>query len=165
MRAQLVLMGLMTIVISACFEKEAPRGGTAHQDHGKVLGSEFSQQSEKKKTVTTMAAIRLDTEGKGYKNLLREGENSRVLHSGLVELAPSESVGEHNSEQYEEIIIPISGKGQIFSPNGDTLEVTPDNAIYCLPWTVHNVKNTGDTPLKYVYTVAKTGEKPDDTPK
>ncbi|MFO8035739.1 MAG: cupin domain-containing protein [Anaerolineales bacterium] len=103
--------------------------------------------------------IKLDTEGESYKNLLREGVTSHVLHSGLVELTPGNDVGEHSSKDCEELIVPLSGEGQMVLKTGNRVDVTPENAIYCPPWTVHNVINTGETTLRYVYIVAKTGEK------
>jgi mannose-6-phosphate isomerase-like protein (cupin superfamily) len=39
---------------------------------------------------------------------------------------------------------------------GNKLEVKANSALYCPPETEHNVVNTGDSVLRYVYVVADT---------
>jgi mannose-6-phosphate isomerase-like protein (cupin superfamily) len=38
---------------------------------------------------------------------------------------------------------------------GPTLKLTPNSVAYCPTQTVHQIKNTGADPLKYVYVAAR----------
>lgn len=131
---------------------------------GLAAGACHAKRVEMPELKTERQVIRLDTAGEDYRSLLREGETSHILHSGLVELAPNESVGEHSSKQFEEIVIPLSGTGEMTSTSQAPVAVTPDNAIYCPPWSTHNITNTGDVPLRYVYVVARTEVQPSGQP-
>jgi len=75
---------------------------------------------------------------------------------GLVVLASQKSVGRHSTGQNEEVLIVLEGQGQMLFGDGRTLPVEANHAVYCPPRTVHDVKNTGQSVLRYVYVVAKT---------
>ena len=77
------------------------------------------------------------------------------MRSGIVLLQPGESVGLHSTEEKEEIIITLSGRGELSSPGGDPLAMHPGCLLYNPPQTPHDVVNTGDQPLRYIYIVAK----------
>jgi quercetin dioxygenase-like cupin family protein len=104
-------------------------------------------------------SMRLDAGGKDYLPLLQGPPETVTMHSGLVVLAPGKSVGRHSTKGNEEIVIVLEGKGEMrfFTGRGPvTLEA--GMAAYCPPKTEHDVFNTGDATLKYVYVVAMAGD-------
>lgn len=100
--------------------------------------------------------IRLETNGEKSINVLRKGENSIVLHSGFVVLKKGESIGTHNTKNYEELLIVLSGKGKFEVEGKEPIYFKENEALYCPPFSEHNVTNVGEEDLKYVYVVADT---------
>ena len=100
--------------------------------------------------------IKLDTEGKEYVRLLGGPPESVTMRSGAVTLQPGKTVGKHNTESYEELIIVLEGEGLIILSGGKQLDIKVGTLLYCPPDTEHDVKNTGSTTLTYIYVVAKT---------
>jgi quercetin dioxygenase-like cupin family protein len=90
-----------------------------------------------------------------YARLLSGPPETSGMRSGYVVLAPGESVGFHNSNDHEEVIIPLAGKGELRFDGLDSLPVQPGCILYNPPHTGHDVVNTGIEPLKYIYIVAK----------
>lgn len=76
------------------------------------------------------------------------------MKSGLVTLQPYTSVGEHNTGNREEILLILKGSGEAHVAGADPLSITSDMAVYIPPNHQHDIKNTGDTCLTYVYIVA-----------
>ena len=104
-------------------------------------------------------SIRLDAEGKDYLRLLGGPPETVTMRSGLVVLGPGKSVGRHNTKGYEEMVIVLEGRGEMRSFAGrPAVPLEAGMAAYCPPKTEHDVFNTGDTPLKYVYVVAAAGD-------
>ena len=95
-------------------------------------------------------------EGKEYVRLLGGPPESVTMRSGAVTLQPGKTVGKHNTESYEEVIIVLEGEGFMILSGGKQLELKVGTLLYCPPDTEHDVKNTGSTPLRYIYVVAKT---------
>ncbi len=78
--------------------------------------------------------------------------DSRQLHSGYVVLEPGKEVGEHHTDDGEELIVMVEGKAEVISGGHATAAEAP--CVVLIPaHTVHNVKNTSKTPLRYVYVV------------
>jgi quercetin dioxygenase-like cupin family protein len=90
-----------------------------------------------------------------YFPILNNKQNCLKLHSGMVCLRPGESVGEHSTEDHEELIIILSGKGELEAEGLDSTEITAGHIAYNPPNTKHNVTNTGSEPLRYIYVVTK----------
>ena len=108
--------------------------------------------------------IPLNAKGEKSVNVLRRGENSIVLHSGFVILKKGESIGKHNTKSFEELLIVFSGKGKFEVEGKEPIFFKKNKAVYCPPFSEHNVTNIGEKDLKYVYIVANTqtiGEKKD----
>jgi mannose-6-phosphate isomerase-like protein (cupin superfamily) len=78
-----------------------------------------------------------------------------TMHSGLVVLVPSRSVGKHSTKSYEEAIVVFSGTGEFRFSSGEILKLSANSVLYCPPNTEHDVVNTGNIPLKYLYIVSK----------
>jgi quercetin dioxygenase-like cupin family protein len=91
-----------------------------------------------------------------YVRLLGGPPDSLALRSGAVTLQPGKTVGKHNTEMYEELIIVLEGRGAMVLSDGRQLDIGVGAALYCPPHTEHDVKNTGSGPLRYIYVVAKT---------
>jgi len=96
--------------------------------------------------------------GKGekeYIRLLGGPPESVTMRSGAVTLPPGKSVGKHSTETYEELLVILEGSGVFILTDGRQLEMKINNVLYCPPFTEHDVMNTGSTPLRYIYVVAK----------
>lgn len=78
-----------------------------------------------------------------------------TMRSGLVFLKPGEDVGSHNTETYEECIIVLEGNGEIESEGLGRRKIRRGQVAYNPPQTQHNVINTGDGVLRYIYLVAR----------
>jgi mannose-6-phosphate isomerase-like protein (cupin superfamily) len=103
-------------------------------------------------------SIPIPSGGKSYLSLLGGPPDSVSMRSGYVELLPGESVGLHNTENCEELIVPLSGHGQLTSPGADPLPITINFVLYNPPNTPHDVVNTGDVPLRYIYIVTTSSK-------
>ena len=97
--------------------------------------------------------------------VLRTGHRSRELlpkaltagvKVGLTYLRPGENVGLHNTGQNEEVLVVLAGRGLLKADGGEH-ELSEGCVAYIGPWTDHDVVNTGDRPLAYIYVVAPTG--------
>lgn len=89
-----------------------------------------------------------------YFPILKDGKSIK-LHSGHVILQAGESVGEHSTEDYEELVIALSGCGEIEAEGLGKTRFGEGQVAYNPPDTKHNVINTGDKPLEYIYVVTK----------
>jgi quercetin dioxygenase-like cupin family protein len=100
-------------------------------------------------------SITFPTDDRKRVQLLAGSPESYFLKSGYVRLSPGESIGLHSTSEGEEIILPISGEGEVRYPGADPLRVSPGSMIYNPPQTEHDVINTGEDVLEYIYIVAK----------
>lgn len=107
-----------------------------------------------KSPVPKVIPLRISEEN--YIRLLGGPPETYEMHSGLVYLKPNTSVGKHNTKDYEEMVIVLEGKGEMRITGGDTLNIDKNVVLYCPPNQEHDIYNTGSTPLRYIYVVAKT---------
>jgi mannose-6-phosphate isomerase-like protein (cupin superfamily) len=77
------------------------------------------------------------------------------MEAGLVTLAPGKSVGLHDTRNYEEVLVPLSGEGELRTPGQNALPVKQGVVVYSPPATQHDVVNTGSAPLSYIFIVAR----------
>ena len=93
-------------------------------------------------------------------------ENQRLLagepqtcgmRSGRVYLAPGKSCGRHSTKDREELLVFLSGRGELLIGENDHYQVGQGKVTYIPPQTAHDVSNTGTEPLVYVYCVAPVG--------
>ena len=89
-------------------------------------------------------------------------ENQRILvekpqtcgmRSGRVYLAPGKSCGRHSTKDREELLVFLSGRGELLIGEDDRYQVGQGKVTYIPPQTAHDVSNTGNEPLVYVYCV------------
>lgn len=97
----------------------------------------------------------LTNNGVKYFEILNS-ENALNMHSGLVTLKPGDEIGEHSTEDYEELIIVLSGTGKIKAERMGTKEICEGQTAYNPPNTKHNVINSSNKELKYIFVVSKT---------
>ena len=102
--------------------------------------------------------IPLDPERGSYIPILDGPPRNIALRSGMVVLKPGESVGTHNTKSYEELIVVLEGQGEMRSTSSPPLAIGTELAAFCPSETEHDVANTGTTPLRYVYVVARAAE-------
>lgn len=97
-----------------------------------------------------------------HQPLLTGIPQTRGMRAGRVYLLAGEDCGRHSTEANEEMLIFLSGKGRAVIADDKSFDVGRDKIIYIPPRTIHNIINTSDEPLCYVYCVAPTngnGEK------
>jgi mannose-6-phosphate isomerase-like protein (cupin superfamily) len=98
--------------------------------------------------------ITVDPSAKEYVRLLGGPPETVTMRSGLVVLEPGKSVGVHNTENYEEVLVVLEGVGRMVITGGPELNLKASTMAYCPPRTEHNVTNTGKGSLRYIYIVA-----------
>ena len=89
-----------------------------------------------------------------YQRILAGEPQTSGMRSGRVYLQPGKSCGRHSTKQYEEILVFLSGRGQLLLGEEKCLEVGRGKVSYIPPNTAHDVKNIGPEPLVYIYCVA-----------
>ena len=100
-------------------------------------------------------------------DLNQDPENQRLLagepgtcgmRSGKVYLAPGKACGQHSTKNREELLVLLSGSGEVLIGENECFQVGQGKVCYIPPQTPHDVRNTGDQPLIYVYCVAPVAE-------
>jgi len=89
-----------------------------------------------------------------YQKLLDGRPQTCGMRSGRVYVQPGQTCGRHSTNQNEEVLVFLSGHGLLLIGEKDSLQVAEGKISYIPPHTVHDVKNTGDKPLIYIYCVA-----------
>ena len=90
-----------------------------------------------------------------YIEILSAGK-SVALHSGRVLLLPGKDCGRHTTGHHEELIVVLSGEGELEVTGIGRTKIRSGMVAYNPPQTEHNVINTGKEPLAYIYIVAPT---------
>jgi len=139
MRRSMALSIILGILIAVCILGLTP-----------VVPSEGSAKLTPKAKV-----IMLAPNVKDYMRVLGGPPETVTMRSGLVVLAPGKSVGTHNTETYEEVLVVLEGRGKMLITDGPSLDLKPGAIAYCPQRTEHNVTNTGSEQLRYLYIVAK----------
>jgi quercetin dioxygenase-like cupin family protein len=91
---------------------------------------------------------------KGDCTLLRGAPQTAGMRSGYVQLKPGESVGWHTTGQHEEAIVILRGQGEALLDGQPSRAFQAPGLVYVPPMTRHNMSNTGNELLEYVYVVA-----------
>jgi len=86
--------------------------------------------------------------------LLRGIPQTAGMRSGYVRLKPRASVGWHTTGQNEEALVILHGRGEALIEGQPGRAFEAPMLVYIPPATRHNVTNTGEAPLEYVYVVA-----------
>lgn len=95
-----------------------------------------------------------------YQRLLAGEPQTLGMRSGRVYLEPGKACGEHSTKNHEELLVFLSGRGELIIGEEDRLPVGQGKIAYISPYKLHDVRNTGDKPLIYIYCVAPTDSPP-----
>jgi len=79
---------------------------------------------------------------------------ARRLSSGVVHLNEGEEIGLHSTEEGEEIVVILSGKGTVMV-NNEEFPISADDILYFGPQTEHNIKARKKGRIHYVYIYSK----------
>lgn len=85
-----------------------------------------------------------------YQRLLNKDLGTSGVKAGHVLLKPSENIGEHSTNDREEVIIFLKGNGEVVIEN-DILKIESNSVLYIPPQTKHDIKNIGRDDLDYIY--------------
>jgi mannose-6-phosphate isomerase-like protein (cupin superfamily) len=86
--------------------------------------------------------------------LLRGAPQTSGMRSGSVRLKPGETVGWHTTGSNEESLVVLHGRGEARLEGQASRPFAAPALVYIPPSTRHNVANTSEGPLEYVYVVA-----------
>jgi mannose-6-phosphate isomerase-like protein (cupin superfamily) len=86
--------------------------------------------------------------------LLKGVPQTAGMRSGFVRLQPGATVGWHTTGKNEETLVILHGQGEALIDGQAKQPFTSPAIVYIPPATRHNVANTGNEPLEYVYVVA-----------
>jgi len=92
---------------------------------------------------------------KRFIRLLGDSSKTVGLRSGLVTLKPQESVGEHKTSKKEEALIVLKGNATVCYGKNKQIKASQGSFVYIPPETRHNVKNSGNKILQYVYVTSQ----------
>lgn len=90
-----------------------------------------------------------------YAPLLAPPADAPSMRAGLVTLVPGGECGAHTTGSHEEFIVCLDGEGEIDAEGLGTSRLASGHVAYNPPNTRHNVRNTGTTPMRYIFVVAK----------
>ncbi len=92
-----------------------------------------------------------------YQRILEGTPQTHGMRSGRVYLKPGEACGQHSTKHHEELLVFLTGQGELQIGEDDRFAVGAGKTAYIPPETLHDVRNTGSEPLTYVYCVAPAG--------
>lgn len=90
-----------------------------------------------------------------YVQLLGGPPETLSMRSGLVTLLPGRSVGQHSTENNEEMLVPLEGQGELHIAGRPPIPIKQGVVSYTPPNTTHDVVNTSTSIFKYIFIVAK----------
>ncbi len=104
-------------------------------------------------------ALVIDLNDRPENQRLLAGEPQTLgMRSGRVYLSAGRACGQHSTKDREELLVFLAGRGELLIGENDRFEVGVGKVSYIPPNTDHDVINTGDEPLVYVYCVAPAGQ-------
>jgi len=94
-----------------------------------------------------------------YQPLLAGRPQTCGMRAGRVFLKNGQDCGQHCTKDHEEMLIFLRGAGQAILQGHQNLNVGKGKIVYIPPHTVHNIRNTGDKALVYIYCVTPVNQK------
>ena len=105
--------------------------------------------------MTTTAPIVIDLASRECgRSLLSGAPETCGMRSGHQAIVPGAECGEHSTGAHEEVLVVLDGEGTARLGDGTALRMRGGQIVYIPPHTVHNIVNTSDDVLRYVYVVA-----------
>jgi mannose-6-phosphate isomerase-like protein (cupin superfamily) len=114
-----------------------------------AASSPFSSETAKPQPMT----LALQCPG-GDCPLLNGAPQTAGMRSGYVRLKPGETVGWHTTGKNEESLVILTGRGEARLEGQPARAFSAPALVYIPPAMKHNVANTGEGILEYVYVVA-----------
>lgn len=105
--------------------------------------------------VPRVKVVKLEPGDASYLMLLKGPPETASMRSGLVTLAPGASIGKHNTQKNEEMLVPLEGEGELRITGQPAIQIRPGLITYAPAHSEHDVTNTGTGPLRYIFIVAK----------
>ena len=93
-----------------------------------------------------------------YQRLLAGKPETCGMRSGRVYLEAGKDCGEHSTKDHEELLVFLTGEGELQIGDSGRFAVGAGRVAYIPPQTVHNVRNPGTEPLAYIYCVAPASD-------
>ena len=93
-----------------------------------------------------------------YQPLLEGRPQTCGMRAGRVYLEEGQSCGAHSTEAHEETLVFLAVRGTASIDGKDGKAVGKGKVLYIPPHTLHNITNSGDEPLVYIYCVAPASE-------
>ncbi|MEN3013542.1 MAG: cupin domain-containing protein [Endomicrobiia bacterium] len=87
--------------------------------------------------------------------LLTPEKQTIKFSSGIVVLKKGQSVGEHTTENKEEVIFVVEGKGWLLVNGKKYKKLNPNYFVYIPKDVKHNIVNNSSEVLKYFYLTTK----------
>lgn len=93
-----------------------------------------------------------------YQRILEGKPQTHGMRSGRVHLEPGKACGQHSTKNHEELLVFLTGQGELLIGDTERLAVGAGKVAYIPPETLHDVQNTGSEPLAYIYCVAPAAQ-------
>lgn len=93
--------------------------------------------------------------GEKYLKLLKRNKDTINYSSGFVVLKKGQDVGEHKTDNVEEVIVFLNGTAELYVNGKKYKEISSPAVVYIPPNIVHNVVNKSKKTLKYIYITTK----------
>ena len=90
-----------------------------------------------------------------FLRLLGDSKKIKGLCCGLVTLKPQEFIGEHKTESKEEVLIILKGRATVYYGKNKKLKASQNTCVFIPTETLHNVRNSGNKILQYVYVTSR----------
>ena len=94
-----------------------------------------------------------------YQRLFDKDSGTFGIKAGHVMLKQGEEIGEHSTNDREEALIILKGKGQLEINKRENLDFKDNAVLYIPPDTIHNVKNIGKGILEYIFITSNVNQK------
>ena len=95
---------------------------------------------------------------KEFQRLLPGEPDTFGMKAGRVYLNPDDSCGQHSTNDREELLVFLAGSGQGIIEGNEPFSIGAGKIAYIPPQTLHDIKNTSNGPLIYIYCVAPAGK-------
>lgn len=102
--------------------------------------------------------VKLDP-GSKYQRLFSRDSGTCGMKSGHVILKEGEEIGEHSTNDLEEALVILKGKGRLVINNKEGVDFEGNAVLYVPPDTIHNVKNAGSGALEYIFITSNAKQK------
>ena len=94
-----------------------------------------------------------------YQPLLNGEPQTCGMRSGRVFLKAGQSCGQHSTNAHEEILVFLSGQGEACIGQQESIfQIGKGKVLYIPPHTPHDIKNSDNEPLVYIYCVTPIGK-------